>query len=130
MTGAKKAAAFCAVVVIVAISVGRASTQLWQRGRAKTTMERIRTLSTILLAERPRAVNSQVLARLTAKYNRQDVLKDAWGRPLTVTMEGERYVVRSSGRDGTESGCCVAADDATPDTDLIAVDGEWRQVWN
>lgn len=120
-----------AIALAAALFVGFSRIgHLRQRARAKATTERIRVLSTILLAERPRDVTPEVLAELCAKHRRSDTLHDAWGRPLLVTMEGQRYVVTSLGRDGRQSGCCVAADQASPDTDLIAADGEWRQVWN
>jgi hypothetical protein len=101
-----------------------------QRIKAKITTERVRVLSQILMAEKPRQTSNDVLAQLSSKYGRADVLTDAWGNSLAVRREGSHYVVISFGRDGVESGCCAATELLTPDSDLIAVDGEWRQVRN
>jgi hypothetical protein len=121
-------------VLVVAVSavtvVAFAVLHLRQRTKAKVTTHRIRALSQMLLAERPTEISDGVLRAIAAKYRQSDVLIDAWGRPLRVQMEGPRYIVTSYGRDGTSSGCCVAGEHTSPDTDLIAVDGEWRQVWN
>jgi hypothetical protein len=116
--------------VLIAVGVAAASVRLRERAKAKTTADRIRVLSTILLAERPSVITPRVLATLTAKYKRPDVLKDEWGRDLIVEIQGGKYVVTSFGRDGTSSGCCASSHDASPDTDLIAVDGAWKQIWN
>jgi hypothetical protein len=107
-----------------------AGIHLRERTRGKTTADRIRVLSTILLAERPPVVTPDVLARLAAKYKRSDVLTDGWGRAITVRLDGGKYLVTSFARDGVSSGCCVPAGEASPDTDLIALDGEWKQIWN
>ena len=118
------------VLAAVVLGIGVIAVRTLERARAKTTTDRIRVLSTILLAERPPAITADVLATLTSQYKRSDVLLDGWGRKMAVYMDGEHYVVISFARDGAPSGCCVPSDQASPDTDLIAVDGKWRQVWN
>jgi len=118
------------MTIVIVASGGVGLMHVRERQKAKVTTERIRILSEILLVERPRVVSRDVVAKITAKYGRRDVLVDGWGRDILVSIEESRYTVISRGRDGKAGHCCVDAEDATPDTDLIAVDGKWKQVWN
>lgn len=119
-----------ALAITVSVAAALYLLHLRQRLNAKTTTDRIRVLTTILLVEKPAAVSPSSVAALAAKHGRRDILVDAWGHPLDVRMEATRYVVTSYGRDGKAGGCCVRTEEASPETDLIAVDGDWRQVWN
>lgn len=117
------------VTLLIAVFVWRYATQTQQRVKAKATTAQIQTVATILLIEKPQDLSRENLQELANRYNQPNVLNDAWGNPLIVEYRDGHYIVKSLGRDGRDGGCCVQPPDATPDTDLIASDGVWRQIW-
>jgi hypothetical protein len=119
------------ILVTALLAVGLLSLDRFrQRLKAYETAGRIQTMSSLLRIERPAVVTEAVLSEITSKHKHSEVLIDGWGRPLKVVKVDGRYLVSSAARDGIFSGVMAAGEEATPDTDLIAADGEWIQVWN
>ena len=102
-------------------------------GKLPATEAQLNRLSVILLSKQPADSSHEFLADVITEsgLNPDDLLRDAWGNPIEVTIEqgesGIHYEVRSFGSDGERGSCCTAFT-SEPGADLVMRDGEWLQA--
>jgi hypothetical protein len=108
--------------------------KLWIFSKPTTTIGCMPNVTSILLAERPRDFDPESLAPLFAKYDREDCVRDGWGRPFVIEVSGIRgsdtaFRVISLGRDGKRGPCCKAFVDDWDD-DAVLEGDVWVQRWS